>query len=320
MSTGRLDGSATGLRINPAVEIIRLGDGQIQFYGASPSLTVRDEEGHLSALISWCDGSRSETDVLTLLSTRIADADKLLGFLIARRCLVAGDRAASRDVLVDLMMMSRPEDPPANRPPALADRRIEVVGSGVLFDSVLELLSDLEPTVSARSVDGATQGHVDLSIVLSDACSHTAFRNSNRLALSSGVPALFASVDRAVGRVGPLVVPRQTACFECFHYRLRANSLFRTEYDARVSGTEHAQTGGAVSRIVARSVGNVVTTAALGWLMNDPRMGRPNRFIELDVLTLRVTTHAVLKLPRCPACGHGADALHQSAYQPQRVG
>jgi bacteriocin biosynthesis cyclodehydratase domain-containing protein len=308
-----------GMRINPAIEVIVLDDDRVQFFGANPSLTVNDKEGHIRALLEWCDGSRGHDEVLALLATRVIDGDKLLAYLIARKCLVSNADDGSSDPFTRLFTISRRPDISFGHVPEVAGEKVAVHGTGILQSEVLECLADLGIEPVARGDDGLKIADHRLRIVLSDWPDHAAFCRANRASLDAGATTLYASLDRGQGRVGPLVIPGESACFECFHHRLRSNFMFRAEFDSRMNGE-----GGSVerrqgSRLVARICSAMVGSAVVGFLTQDARLGRPNVVTEFDAFTNRSEVHPLLKLPRCPSCGKSWDALLESAYQPQLV-
>lgn len=46
----------------------------------------------------------------------------------------------------------------------------------------------------------------------------------NGLAIERGIPALFGGCEGVVGRIGPYLIPRNTACLECYNRRILSNS------------------------------------------------------------------------------------------------
>jgi bacteriocin biosynthesis cyclodehydratase domain-containing protein len=129
-------------------------------------------------------------------------------------------------------------------------------------------------------------------------------RMLNELALERGRPALFGVCEGAIGRVGPYVLPQNTACLECATARLLSNGgepelRTATAYRARLSDRApeplpaHPVFRGAIAGLVAVELSQILT-------------GRPpstlGGFVEYQFGAARAQRHPVFRVPRCPAC------------------
>jgi molybdopterin-synthase adenylyltransferase len=104
-----------------------------------------------------------------------------------------------------------------------------------------------------------------------------------------------------VGYVGPLVVPGETACYECL--RARENSHLRDPEVQRA--TDHdAFAGRAVQGFVAPMASILADVAGLEllkWYGRIPR-GHAGALIRVNLLVPALSAHTVLKVPRCSVC------------------
>jgi molybdopterin-synthase adenylyltransferase len=117
----------------------------------------------------------------------------------------------------------------------------------------------------------------------------------NSVALAQAVPVVFYRRTVWTVELGPLVIPRETACWVC-QQRRRAGA--RPPWDT-----------GAADGLYAASrppFPLAVDLLALEVLKHYTRLAPPvvrSHLWRIDVLRGTVELHPVLKLPRCPACG-----------------
>jgi len=105
-----------------------------------------------------------------------------------------------------------------------------------------------------------------------------------------------------VGLIGPLVVPDQTACFECFvarHHSHRpptpsSKQIDETAHDAQAVVGFHPAMASALADIAAFELTKFFSGVVPGWNVGT--------VLEMNLLTSRMTPRKVLKVPRCPVC------------------
>ena len=111
--------------------------------------------------------------------------------------------------------------------------------------------------------------------------------------------------DGRVVVVGPLFLPGRSACHECYRLRRAAASDYEDDFELveRVPGR-----GAEPAALTAVSAG-IATLFAIRWLASaDPTL--PGRASTIRTRGLLETeTHHVLRVPRCPSCGTGLEAL-----------
>lgn len=224
------------LVLDPSVELIDLGEGRLQFFRENGALTVTDKDGDVLRLIGWCDGTRDEAEICALMAKRRPGGADLVHYLIQARCLTPARPPASSN-LINQIMAAHAELAQAGlaQRAELATRplRLVLIGAGAFADELFTVLESLGHVVARE--DEAT-GRPDIFIAVSDALDHAAFRALNRRAAAEGVASAYACIDRHLLRLGPVVIPGETACFECHHHRLRSHVQFVEEFEARAAG------------------------------------------------------------------------------------
>jgi bacteriocin biosynthesis cyclodehydratase domain-containing protein len=182
-----------------------------------------------------------------------------------------------------------------------AARSCLLIGSGWIYERVESALrhASLDRLSTPDDGDAAT-----LIVVASDWENHELFRRENEKAVSRGQRATFIGRMDARVLTGPLVVPGQAACYECYYRKLALNAPFRAEFDAysALCSERHEQPGrtsslacGLVEYIIARH------TLAVAWELNDVVF--PGVVEFFNCVTMERATRNVVRLPRCGVCG-----------------
>jgi len=129
----------------------------------------------------------------------------------------------------------------------------------------------------------------------------------NSISIDCNVPLLHSQVNGAKGVVGPLVVPGKTACLMCHHLRVIRNYDFYDEYvewEKWIEGEgkqtrSPAATISPFTSIIAGLTAIEVVKRLSGFY--EPELY--GKFLTVNALTLEVSPHKVLRIPRCPSCG-----------------
>ena len=123
----------------------------------------------------------------------------------------------------------------------------------------------------------------------------------NQLCVENGCHFLPVFLANLVGTVGPLVIPGETACFECYCSRENANSEdFVTRRLMDIHAFDRQKDNGFLP-----SMANIVADSAALWLIRlyahitQPVVGQ---VMEYRFLADSMRTRRVLKVPRCRVC------------------
>ncbi len=127
-------------------------------------------------------------------------------------------------------------------------------------------------------------------------------RRWNEFAVASRIHFLPVMLQDLIGTIGPLVVPGETACFECLRVRQDANSddpeSTHVAEGAEFSGQSVVGHHPAFTSVLG-DLAALELTRFYGGGLPSPRAGT---LIEVKLLSTHVSTRKVLKLPRCRVC------------------
>ena len=135
-------------------------------------------------------------------------------------------------------------------------------------------------------------------------------REWNRFAVDAGVAFFPVVLQNMRGYLGPLVVPGETACFEC--YRARQNSHMTDPKGQRASEhVAHAtQLGVSSHPAMAAALGNLAGLELTKFFVSRIAGWHVGTAFEIDMLDLTLERRKVLRVPRCTVCDRG---VQQSA-------
>lgn len=117
----------------------------------------------------------------------------------------------------------------------------------------------------------------------------------NKVCLEISVPLLLYRIRLEAIEIGPLILPRETACYVCYDRRLRGTMASR-----HVSPGE-TETGEVCLNFPLGT--QLLALEAIKFLSVVAEPVTRSRVWSLNLRTGNMETHPVLKLPRCPACG-----------------
>jgi len=129
----------------------------------------------------------------------------------------------------------------------------------------------------------------------------------NEAALAEGAVWLpVGAFDGRAATVGPLIVPRESACYRCSVLRRDASAACATELRSLRPVPLSATGAPLLSALVAA----IAAERILRWIgLEDP--GLPGSVVTVEITpALSVTNEVVLRVPRCPACS-GLDETGQ---------
>jgi ribosomal protein S12 methylthiotransferase accessory factor len=189
---------------------------------------------------------------------------------------------------------------PATARGRLSQTTVAVEGLGVDASPLCDLLATMGLTVARED---AGQAGV-FRVVVTDNYLHRGLAAVNRQALESGRPWLLVKPTGAAVWLGPMFEPGKTGCWECLAQRMRANfpvlGLLESLLDDRplpsIDVTQTRATLAAAWGLASTAVAQAV--AGGGSL---PHLS--GKMQSLDLVGLRVQTHALLAQPLCAACG-----------------
>lgn len=171
--------------------------------------------------------------------------------------------------------------------------KIEAIGRMPENDAAWEQVLE-GATLAVATVSGSTYFHPWLKAL-------------NRAAMTAGAPWTVVGDVRGFGiTVGPTMQPHVTACFHCFEVRVKANlrdieGFSRVEQHVVNSGDDvdfgsFAPSNQIAAHICAQEVRDQILSNRLAQTFGN--------MLVVDLENYNISSHAVLKLPRCPACSN----------------
>lgn len=188
-------------------------------------------------------------------------------------------------------------------------------------NAVDETQSNLrDEMLRSRSLPSFTSSlrEYDLVIAAQDYPNISFFETINKICINEGKPWLRASFDDNLGYLGPLVIPRKTACYSCCELRLVTNSphyeyiLWR--YKEKIPQAKLSIPWPLVENLAAICINEVVT-----FLTNNYQPLTMDNLLLLDTRQMHLSRHKVIPYPNCPHCnllGTGKQAQQMVILKP----
>lgn len=302
--------------LKPWYRISRDGERTILDYGRSVVVCEgRANRRLLPALLPLLDGSRTVADIATALGDTVAPAvANALGVLAERGLLTEGpppaeETPASTAETARFLAATSPADQPVAHVRDLIEAaRIGIVGAGALSAEIARLLrrsgaGELE-RLGWSPAEEAAPGETDLVIVTPAPDEAHRLPEWNERALERRCAWLHVvPFDGRLATVGPLFLPWQTCCYECYVLRRRANSELGEDFWM----LERQPANQLVAPSVLATIAGIAVTVALRWIAAGDRTlaGCFHAVEQRQILAL--THHRVLRVPRCPRCSPVAD-------------
>jgi bacteriocin biosynthesis cyclodehydratase domain-containing protein len=253
----------------------------------------------LPALLPLLDGTRTYDELLVRLGAPVRPAlDQALEVLAANDLLVEGP-----DAPPDLRQAAHAVAAAYELAPGVAEARlrnaaVEIVGSAAAAAEIARLIRS-SGIRDVRRCRWRGSGRVDLALVVPAADEFDRIEGWNRLALETGVPWLAVRpYDGCFAGVGPLIVPGESCCYDCVLRRRAAN----LEYGDHLAEIEAAPTATHADAAFETIVVALAAHLAVRWV-GGRDVSLPGVLYTVEARpALSIGAHAVLRVPRCPAC------------------
>ncbi|HEX4520117.1 MAG TPA: TOMM precursor leader peptide-binding protein [Gaiellaceae bacterium] len=284
----------------PWYRLVEDGDRLLLEHGRSVVvLEGRAVRVFLPVLLPLLDGTRTVDEIVARLGEAARPAlDLALELLGTNGLLVEGPAPAPGAPASALGLAAH-----YGVSPAVAAERLRLAAIGIAGTSkTAEVLARLLHAAGVGAVSRLAwddTGEVDLAIVVPASVESPLVSSWNRLALRRGTRWLgVRPFDGLIGTVGPLVVPGESACHECLLHRFAAHVDYGRDL-IRIEGTPPA--AGELAPLDSIAAG-VAAQLALGWVAGlDTTLPGVIHVLEVRP-ALSVTSHPILRVPRCPAC------------------
>lgn len=335
----RIKRSVTILGHSPDVVELRSGVWNAESY----TLTDHAESGKLFNLVSSLGGTSSRSEIAKNEGVPRADVEALIDHL-DQLGLIEDAPTSALDAYLDRIdtLASGGEAQPLEMPvfvlgdaelgEAIAAQVDDALGAGkarvVAADSpVWRMLLDLESAgaadalASSEAVAAAEEWRGGLVVLAETVINPLRFRSLNRVAHELGTPWLHAAIDGPFMFAGPTVLPRRSACYECFETRvmmnLRESAGYQRYKTALARGAVHSGEQpllGSLRSLLASHVAlEVINYAHTGSAFTVEKV------LSIYLPTMEIAYHEILRLPGCSTCGSIAERDDSSLYFDARV-
>jgi bacteriocin biosynthesis cyclodehydratase domain-containing protein len=280
----------------PWYRLVEDGDRLLLEHGRSVVvLEGRAVRALLPELLPLLDGSRTHAQLGDALGPAVRPAvEQALALLAGHGLLVEGGQASTPELALAASYALAPREA-AER---LRTARIGIVGSSRLGADVARLLRRAGvDRVERRAWEPDRQ--LSLTLVAPAATEVARLERWNEDALDRDARWLgVRPFDGAAATVGPLVVPRESACHACLLLRLAG----LVEYGADFAAVERAAVRVEAGAPFETLLSGLAAQVAVAWVGGrDTRLPGLLHVIEAGP-PLALSTHSVLRVPRCPAC------------------
>jgi bacteriocin biosynthesis cyclodehydratase domain-containing protein len=217
-----------------------------------------------------------------------------------------GDAPAESPLDVFYWHFGLPDEPSPSPP---RDELVVIVGGSRTATRLCALLEEggFDQVVLAAEPDAAdwlreaAGGRLPSALAVVSESGFGPLRAWNHFSLEHELPLLPVAIEDLVAYVGPLVVPHQTACFECFLRRRYSNldeAAAREPVELRAGGARIVGLHPAISSVAAGAAALELSKFFIPWRGAQ----QAGYLLTFNLLAGRAGRHRVLKVPRCPAC------------------
>lgn len=165
----------------------------------------------------------------------------------------------------------------------------------VVKDSAIDSVADL--SAAARNVD--------LVVACAEKPNPTLFETVNTACLSMSVPWTCCQISDTEALIGPSIIPHQTPCYRCYEKRTFGTLQHYEEHLAILEHLKKNPTDLKFGRLPCFEsiVAGLTCSEAVRLLTDVVEPATIGKVLVLDLLSMNLASHKVLKLPRCDACG-----------------
>ncbi len=178
--------------------------------------------------------------------------------------------------------------------------KVEVAAAALrAFNPDLEIEARPERIRDPRSLGGLIT-NASLVVATADWPPYRISRWVNEACVDAGVPYISAGQVPPFIRVGPMVIPGVTACFECDERASRAGFAF---YDTVVAQRERESTLAPTLGPASAMIGSMIGMEVLHHLTGSCRPATWGRAITVDMRSWQTSTRELERDEGCPVCG-----------------
>ena len=285
----------------PGKVVLEYGDRVVCLEGGAAERLV-------PALLPLLDGTRTVDEVVAVLGAPVRPAIECVLQELCEQGLLEAGPPPSLDLpspsvgAAELLAALRPATQTiADTAAAVAECSVALVGTGAAAHEVARLLRVAGAGVEWRD---ELAGSFDLAVCAPGPAELPRLSEWNEQALERSQPWLqVLPFNGRFGAVGPLYLPGDTGCYECFRRRRAASLGALAELEVLEAAPGSYPSAPAIEAVL----GGLAAQLALHWLVLGDHYV-PAAFYALELLpTLSLGVHHLHRVPRCEACSGVAD-------------
>ena len=272
------------------------------------------EQGHFALsgrlyvlLAPWLDGRHRLDDIVAQLEGQASAIGiyHALTRLESQGYLIEADNTLTKEVAA---FWSLQGIEPARAASKLQNTSVSVTALGTVKpEPLLWALESLNIQISEVG---------DLTIILTDDYLQLELEKFNAEALQTQKPWMLVKPVGAVVWVGPLFIPGQTGCWQCLAQRLQGNREVETAVGQQKGIAAPFPISLSMLPTHLQIALNLAATEVAKWIVQGKHPQLEGKLITLDLISLSMQHHVLVKRPQCPACGNPAPADYS---QPQPI-
>lgn len=322
----------TRVRIDPTIVPVIVDKDEVHLRAgpwAGPIVTIQDEshDGTLAATIKMFDSGASIIDVLeTVENIEESDVRKILAKLYSKNLLRKIDGNIEREPSPLPLRFSRRDLD------ELSSKSVLAVTSGNIGPNIVDKLARAgvgKVHVRHRQNDGTGDEFtsadevetwedkqttsdvietVDVIVTATQQPWSPVIKHVNELAVETGTPLACTEFTGYDVIVGPIIIPGETACYECYRHRRNNNIGLSDTY----MGFEQSAVGGNNGLTDRLPFTDIATGFLVTDIINLLCYGHGytvGSIISFDMSSLTMSSNDVLRLPRCEVCSEVAETI-----------
>ncbi len=280
------------LCFKPHLRVERAGDGEVFLVGEHQRFLLA---GRLHGLVApLVDGRRTEQEIVAALEGKASPLEVLceLAMLEEKGYVAEAVPGLSSEAAAFWDALGAGAACAAER---LAATPVSVLSSGG---------EDARPLAEALSLAGvAVEDDAALRVVVARDYLDPALAALNRRALGERFRWMPVKPTGATPWMGPMFRPGEGPCWACLAARLRANRPVETHLEGRLGRAEAIVPPRALVPASARAALDLAALSVARWIADGGRGAVDDKLLSLDLRSMRVEEHTVVRRPQCPACG-----------------
>jgi bacteriocin biosynthesis cyclodehydratase domain-containing protein len=295
------------LELKPWYRVLQRDDKLLLQYGETlVSFEGRAAVRLLPALLPLLDGTRSLDEIVQIIGPAVRQAvEHAVGLLQEHGLLTEPALEAGIDSERRSAEFLSATDPLGRTTAELLETiraaRVAVAGTGPLAAEVASSLrrSGIGVERIPLTAERAELGTFQLGLAAPAGEELPGLTDWNDASLAAGLPWLqVLPFDGLFAGVGPLYVPGETACYECFRIRRASN----VDYGREFLAFQDVAAPLPASASVEQTVAGLAATFALRWLAHRDQF-LPGTWYALELgVRPALGAHVLYRVPRCPTC------------------